>query len=192
VEGGGAFSSRPAAGHGGAQRGAVRGWDPAPASCRSPRFTPSSTPFARPRGERSGRLQVVEIHAAHGYLIHEFLSPLSNRRTDEYGGAFENRIRFALEVAQAVRGSGRLACRCSCGFPPPIGRWRLDSRRVRRVGAPYAALGVDLIDCSSGGSAAHAKVRSLRAIRFPLPSASPRGRHPHRRRRADHYAAAGR
>ena len=47
--------------------------------------------------------QVLEIHAAHGYLIHEFLSPLSNRRSDEYGGAFENRIRIALEVVAAVR-----------------------------------------------------------------------------------------
>ncbi len=47
---------------------------------------------------------MVEIHGAHGYLIHEFLSPLSNRRTDEYGGSLENRMRFALEVTEAVRG----------------------------------------------------------------------------------------
>ena len=47
--------------------------------------------------------QLVELHGAHGYLMHEFLSPLSNRRTDEYGGAFENRIRFALETIEAVR-----------------------------------------------------------------------------------------
>jgi 2,4-dienoyl-CoA reductase-like NADH-dependent reductase (Old Yellow Enzyme family) len=54
------------------------------------------------RSLRAG-FQVVEIHAAHGYLAHEFLSPLSNRRTDEYGGSFENRVRFTLEVAEAVR-----------------------------------------------------------------------------------------
>lgn len=46
---------------------------------------------------------VVEIHSAHGYLLHSFLSPISNKRTDEYGGAFENRIRFTLEVVDAVR-----------------------------------------------------------------------------------------
>src|SRR5206468_2380549 len=54
------------------------------------------------RASQAG-FQVVEIHAAHGYLIHEFLSPLSNRRTDEYGGSFDNRVRFALEVTDAVR-----------------------------------------------------------------------------------------
>ena len=48
---------------------------------------------------------MVEIHGAHGYLIHEFLSPLSNRRTDEYGGTLDNRLRFALEVTEAVRGA---------------------------------------------------------------------------------------
>jgi len=46
---------------------------------------------------------LIEIHAAHGYLLHEFLSPLSNQRTDDYGGSFENRIRFLCEVVQAVR-----------------------------------------------------------------------------------------
>src|SRR6185437_9777665 len=47
--------------------------------------------------------KVVEIHAAHGYLVHEFLSPLSNHRTDEYGGSFENRIRFLLEIVETVK-----------------------------------------------------------------------------------------
>jgi len=96
--------------------------------------------------------QVVEIHAAHGYLIHEFLSPLSNRRTDEYGGSLENRMRFALEVAQAVRGAWPLNLplflRISAtdwvegGWTP--GESVELARRVR-------PLGVDLIDCSSGG-----------------------------------------
>ena len=57
----------------------------------------------RERALRAG-FDVVEIHGAHGYLIHEFLSPLSNRRTDEYGGTLDNRLRFALEVTEAVRG----------------------------------------------------------------------------------------
>ena len=54
------------------------------------------------RALRAG-FQLVEIHAAHGYLAHEFLSPLSNQRQDEYGGSFENRIRFTMEVTEAVR-----------------------------------------------------------------------------------------
>src|SRR5439155_15748761 len=48
--------------------------------------------------------RVIELHAAHGYLLHEFLSPLSNRRTDEYGGSFENRVRLPVRVAEAMRG----------------------------------------------------------------------------------------
>jgi 2,4-dienoyl-CoA reductase-like NADH-dependent reductase (Old Yellow Enzyme family) len=106
---------------------------------------------AAQRALRAG-FQVVEIHAAHGYLIHQFLSPLSNRRTDEYGGSLENRMRFALEVAQAVRGAWPLNLplflRISAtdwvegGWTP--GESVELARRVR-------PLGVDLIDCSSGG-----------------------------------------
>ena len=67
--------------------------------------------------------QIVELHGAHGYLMHEFLSPLSNRRTDEYGGSFENRIRFALETIEAVRAVWPEDCRYGCAFPPRIG-WK--------------------------------------------------------------------
>ncbi len=96
---------------------------------------------------------VLEIHAAHGYLIHEFLSPLSNHRTDRYGGSFDNRIRFALEVTEAVRAVWPahlpLFLRLSATDWVP-GGWDIDdavelARRLR-------SLGVDLIDCSSGGS----------------------------------------
>ncbi len=95
---------------------------------------------------------LVEIHGAHGYLMHEFLSPLSNRRTDEYGGSFENRIRFALEVTEAVRAAWPEALPLWLRISATDwaeGGWHLDEsvELARRV----HALGVDLIDCSSGG-----------------------------------------
>ena len=101
----------------------------------------------------------VEIHAAHGYLLHEFLSPLSNHRRDEYGGSFENRIRFPLEVVQAVRevwpGRLPLFMRISATDWAP-GGWTIEDsvELARRAGA----LGVDLIDCSSGGLAPEQKI----------------------------------
>jgi len=110
------------------------------------------------RALRAG-FQVAEIHAAHGYLVHQFLSPLSNQRTDEYGGAFENRIRLAVEVAVAVRAvwpAGLpLFVRISATDWAP-GGWDIDesvelARRLR-------AAGVDLIDCSSGGAVPHQKI----------------------------------
>jgi 2,4-dienoyl-CoA reductase-like NADH-dependent reductase (Old Yellow Enzyme family) len=103
--------------------------------------------------------EVVEIHGAHGYLINEFLSPLSNQRNDEYGGSMENRVRFLLEIVNAVRAE----------WPPEFplflrisatdwveGGWSVEhsvelARRVR-------PLGVDLIDCSSGGLVPYAKI----------------------------------
>ena len=120
------------------------------------------------RALRAG-FQVVEIHAAHGYLVHQFLSPLSNRRTDEYGGTFENRIRFALEVTQAVRGAWPLHLPLFLRISATDwveGGWTPDesvelARRVR-------PLGVDLIDCSSGGSAAHAKVPLAAGYQVPF------------------------
>ncbi len=102
---------------------------------------------------------VIELHGAHGYLIHEFLSPLSNRRSDEYGGSFRNRIRFAVEVIEAVRkvlpSSTALFLRISA-TDWVEGAWNLDesvelARCVRK-------LGVDLIDCSSGGSSPDAAI----------------------------------
>jgi 2,4-dienoyl-CoA reductase-like NADH-dependent reductase (Old Yellow Enzyme family) len=101
----------------------------------------------------------VEIHAAHGYLAHSFLSPLSNQRTDEYGGDFENRIRFLMEVTAAIRETWPerwpLAVRISASDWVD-GGWSLEqsvelSRRLRKAG-------VDLIDCSSGGLVPHAKI----------------------------------
>jgi 2,4-dienoyl-CoA reductase-like NADH-dependent reductase (Old Yellow Enzyme family) len=104
--------------------------------------------------------QMVEIHAAHGYLINEFLSPVANHRTDEYGGTFEGRIRMALEVASAVRAawpdSLPLFMRISAIDWLDDG-WQIeDSVELARRLRP---LGVDLIDCSSGGMAPHARIQ---------------------------------
>ena len=103
--------------------------------------------------------KVVELHAAHGYLLHEFLSPLSNHRTDAYGGSFDNRVRLLLEVTTAVRSvwpdSLPLLVRLS-GTDWIPGGWDVDqSIALARLLVP---LGVDLIDCSSGGIVPGAKI----------------------------------
>lgn len=96
---------------------------------------------------------VIEIHAAHGYLISSFLSPLSNQRTDEYGGSFENRARYLLEVVKVVRNAWPqdkpLFVRLSC-TEWVEGGWNSDDT-VKLVGK-LKELQVDLIDCSSGGN----------------------------------------
>ncbi|HEX3578045.1 MAG TPA: NADH:flavin oxidoreductase/NADH oxidase [Thermoanaerobaculia bacterium] len=103
--------------------------------------------------------RVIELHMAHGYLLHEFLSPLSNVRTDEYGGSLENRMRFPLRVAQRVRQTWPdhlpLFVRISASDWAE-GGWDLPqsiefAKRLR-------GLGVDLIDCSSGGAVPGAKI----------------------------------
>ena len=96
--------------------------------------------------------QVIELHAAHGYLLHEFLSPLANHRTDEYGGSFENRVRLLVRVTESVREVWPdrlpLLVRLS-GTDWAPGGWDLEqSVALTRLLVP---LGVDLIDCSSGG-----------------------------------------
>jgi 2,4-dienoyl-CoA reductase-like NADH-dependent reductase (Old Yellow Enzyme family) len=112
---------------------------------------------------------VVEIHGAHGYLIHQFLSPLSNRRADEYGGSLDNRLRFALEVTAAVRAvwPARLPLffRISATDWVP-GGWTADDsvELARRL----QALGVDLMDCSSGGNAAHATIPLAPGYQVPF------------------------
>jgi 2,4-dienoyl-CoA reductase-like NADH-dependent reductase (Old Yellow Enzyme family) len=103
--------------------------------------------------------KVIEIHAAHGYLIHEFLSPLSNQRTDHYGGSFENRTRLARDIAEAIRRVWPehlpLFTRISATDWSP-GGW--DIEQSIELARQLKPLGVDLFDCSSGGNVASARI----------------------------------
>lgn len=113
---------------------------------------------ATERAERGG-FRVVEIHAAHGYLLHEFLSPISNQRTDEYGGSFENRTRLVREVASAVRAvwSEELPLLVRISATDWVeGGW--DIEQSVELARQLKPLGVDLIDCSSGGIVPGAKI----------------------------------
>jgi len=108
---------------------------------------------------REAGFRVVEVHAAHGYLLHQFLSPLSNQRTDRYGGSFENRTRLAREVVEAVRRVWPerypLLVRVSA-TDWAEGGW--DIEQTVELARRLRPLGVDLVDCSSGGLVAHQKI----------------------------------
>jgi 2,4-dienoyl-CoA reductase-like NADH-dependent reductase (Old Yellow Enzyme family) len=114
--------------------------------------------------------EVVEIHGAHGYLINEFLSPLSNLREDEYGGPFDNRIRFPLEVARAVRAAWPdrlpLFMRISCTDWVEGAGWDLD--QSVQLSVRLKQIGVDLIDCSSGGAVPYQKIEIGPAYQTPF------------------------
>ena len=103
--------------------------------------------------------QVVELHAAHGYLLHEFLSPIANERNDRYGGSFENRTRLLIEVTDAVRAVWPdelpLVVRISA-TDWAEGGWNIEESV--QLATLLKARGVDLIDCSSGGLAAHQQI----------------------------------
>ncbi len=117
---------------------------------------------------------VVEVHAAHGYLLHTFLSPLSNLRSDEYGGGRENRMRFPLEVVRAVREAWPqkkpLFVRVS-SIDDVEGGWSLDDTVA--FAKELKKLGVDVVDCSSGGiqgsATAATKMLLPRVPGFQLP-----------------------
>ncbi|MDQ6625785.1 MAG: NADH:flavin oxidoreductase/NADH oxidase [Verrucomicrobiota bacterium] len=110
------------------------------------------------RAEAAGA-KLIEIHAAHGYLLHEFLSPLTNKRTDEYGGSFENRTRALREVTTAVRNAWPerypLIVRISASDWVE-GGW--DIEQSIALARELKPLGVDMIDCSSGGTVPRAKI----------------------------------
>lgn len=108
---------------------------------------------------RQAGFKLIELHAAHGYLINEFLSPVSNKRTDEYGGNFENRIRFLLQIIDAVSKvwpeTHPLFLRIST-TEWQEGAWSInDSIKLAEI---VKSMGVDLIDCSTGGNIAGVKI----------------------------------
>jgi 2,4-dienoyl-CoA reductase-like NADH-dependent reductase (Old Yellow Enzyme family) len=133
---------------------------PVPRALTAPEIADIVRAFRAAAGRaRTAGFDVIEIHAAHGYLIHEFLSPLVNTRTDEYGGSFDNRVRLCLEVVDAVRTvwpeKMPLFVRIS-STDWKDGGWDIDqsvelARRLR-------SRGVDLVDCSSGGAVADVKI----------------------------------
>jgi 2,4-dienoyl-CoA reductase-like NADH-dependent reductase (Old Yellow Enzyme family) len=113
--------------------------------------------------------KVLELHGAHGYLIHQFLSPLANQRTDEYGGSFENRIRFLLEVLEAVQTEWPidlpLFVRIS-GTDWADGGWDVDqSVELAKI---LKHKGVDIIDCSSGGAVYWQKIPVGPGYQLPI------------------------
>jgi len=113
--------------------------------------------------------QVIEIHSAHGYLLHEFLSPLSNHRTDRYGGSLENRMRLTLRVAESLRAivgdSIPLFVRISA-TDWVEGGWDLD--QSVELSKHFKRLGVDLVDVSSGALVPHAKIPVGPGYQVPL------------------------
>jgi 2,4-dienoyl-CoA reductase-like NADH-dependent reductase (Old Yellow Enzyme family) len=114
---------------------------------------------------------VVEIHAAHGYLLHEFLSPLSNKRTDSYGGSFENRTRLVLEVTRAVRAVWPqhlpLFVRISStDWAPDQPSWDID--QSVQLSKLLKTEGVDILDASSGGNLPHAKIPAGPGYQVPF------------------------
>jgi 2,4-dienoyl-CoA reductase-like NADH-dependent reductase (Old Yellow Enzyme family) len=116
--------------------------------------------------------KLIEIHAAHGYLINEFLSPLSNQRTDEYGGSFENRVRFLLEIIAAVQtvwpADLPLFVRISASDWAEGGWTIADSVQLSMI---LKKKGIDLIDASSGGTVSTAKIPAGPGYQIPFAEA---------------------
>ena len=119
---------------------------------------------AAARANKAG-FEILEIHGAHGYLVHQFLSPVSNRRNDEYGGSDTNRMRFALEVAECVRANWpeekplfmRLSCEDDAGWGPEQSVALSKELKLR---------GIDVIDCSSGGMLERSPMDGVRSQKY--------------------------
>jgi 2,4-dienoyl-CoA reductase-like NADH-dependent reductase (Old Yellow Enzyme family) len=128
---------------------------------------------ASARRAREAGFDVIELHGAHGYLISSFLSPVTNRRGDRYGGSFENRVRFLLEVVDAVRSEWPedkpLFVRLSC-TDWMDGGWGLEDS-VRLAQTLKAGGKVDLVDCSSGGVDPRQKVDMHPGYQVPFAAA---------------------
>jgi len=126
---------------------------------------------AAQRAAQAG-FDLIELHGAHGYLIHSFLSPISNKRSDAYGGTFENRTRFVREIAERVRAivpeQRGLVTRLSCTDWIPDA-W--DIEQSIELALQLKALGVDMIDCSSGGIAAGVHIPAKPGYQVPLAEA---------------------
>jgi 2,4-dienoyl-CoA reductase-like NADH-dependent reductase (Old Yellow Enzyme family) len=124
------------------------------------------------RRARAAGFEIIELHGAHGYLLHSFLSPISNTRTDEYGGSLENRMRFPLEVVAAVRKAWDkpLFVRIS-SIDDVEGGWSIEDSV--HFASQLKAIGVDVVDCSSGGikgsATAATKTLLARVPGFQLP-----------------------
>ena len=121
------------------------------------------------RRARAAGFRVIELHAAHGYLLHEFLSPLANQRTDGYGGSFENRIRLTLEVVDAVRGAWPDALPLFVRISATDwmeGGWELE--QSVELARALKGRGVDLVDCSSGGAVPGAKITAGPGYQVPF------------------------
>lgn len=94
---------------------------------------------------------LLELHCAHGYLLSSFLSPLANQRTDEYGGSLDNRLRFPLQVFEAVRAAGRPSGRCSCGSRRQTGHTTATPKQdAVGIACAFIARGADGVDVSLG------------------------------------------
>lgn len=148
----------------------AKGW-PVPHALSDEEIGEQMTSLAQSaRRARQAGFKVIELHAAHGYLIHQFLSPLSNARTDHYGGEFDNRIRFLIESIDAVRSEWPedlpLFVRLSV-TEWVDGGWSTDeSVRLAKVLKKHG--GVDLIDCSSGGNDPRQEIPIHPAYQTPL------------------------
>eukprot|EP01121_Diplochlamys_sp_Union-15-3_P004282 TRINITY_DN1431_c0_g1_i2.p1 TRINITY_DN1431_c0_g1~~TRINITY_DN1431_c0_g1_i2.p1 ORF type:complete len:246 (+),score=48.62 TRINITY_DN1431_c0_g1_i2:517-1254(+) len=120
------------------------------------------------RADKAG-FDIIEIHGAHGYLMSSFLSPKCNFRRDEYGGSFENRIKFPLEVTKAVRDAWPshkpLIVRISCSDWTSDG-WSVDDSV--KLAHKLKELGVDVVDCSSGGNTPEQKIVAVPGYQVPF------------------------